>query len=265
MGIANKALVYSDVLAARTLCTRIVRKLFLGGQSALSLWSIRYSVSSPGNGQDTLMISCPEIATTSVMCSVKGLACQSFQVKHLIYESGIVYMCCVGLEGMCDGSGFVSLSLNRLGESFCACWRHSLGSSRNHSNAGGSLSLSHTHTHFASLEPKWYLSLLWVFFFLICKFGILQLKQAKTELLSASKVAYRFLSNVRSNVTNISPQGPGTVNSSDNGSLRIQGTWLKGMLNTSKPSTSTETDNKDEDANHAIPNQQKKQSHDSFG
>ncbi|CAH8336960.1 unnamed protein product [Eruca vesicaria subsp. sativa] len=28
----------------------------------------------------------------------------------------------------------------RLGESFCPCWRHSLGSSRNHSTAGGSYS-----------------------------------------------------------------------------------------------------------------------------
>lgn len=81
----------------------------------------------------------------------------------------------------------------------------------------------------------------------------MQLKQAKTELLSASKVAYRFLSNVTSSVTNStngSPQQPGTVNNSDNGNLRIQGTWLKGMLNTSKPSTSTEIENKDEDANH---------------
>ncbi|KAF8114039.1 hypothetical protein N665_0043s0107 [Sinapis alba] len=91
----------------------------------------------------------------------------------------------------------------------------------------------------------------------------MRLKQAKTELLSASRVAYRFLSNVTSNVTNISPQGPGTVNNSDNGNLRMQGTWLKGMLNTAKPSTSTETDNKDEDGNHAITNQQKKQSRDS--
>ncbi|KAL0688434.1 hypothetical protein Bca4012_088111 [Brassica carinata] len=71
--------------------------------------------------------------------------------------------------------------------------------------------------------------------------------------LPASKVAYRFLSNVTSSVTNStngSPQQPGTVNNSDNGNLRIQGTWLKGMLNTSKPSTSTEIENKDEDANH---------------
>uniref|UniRef100_A0A1J3CC15 DeSI-like protein n=4 Tax=Noccaea caerulescens TaxID=107243 RepID=A0A1J3CC15_NOCCA len=91
----------------------------------------------------------------------------------------------------------------------------------------------------------------------------MRIKQAKTELMSASKVAYRFLSNVTSNVTNGSngsPQRPGTLNNSENGNLRMQGTWLKGMLNTAKPSTSTERENKDEDANHAI---KQKQSRDS--
>ena len=93
----------------------------------------------------------------------------------------------------------------------------------------------------------------------------MRMKQAKTELVSASKVAYRFLSNVTSNVTNGSngsPQRPGTLNNSDSGNLRLQGSWLKGLLNTAKPSTSTEIGNKDEDANHAVTNQ-KKQSRDS--
>ncbi|KAL0798423.1 hypothetical protein Bca101_053598 [Brassica carinata] len=93
----------------------------------------------------------------------------------------------------------------------------------------------------------------------------MRVKQAKTELVSASKVAYRFLSNITSNVTNGSPQQrPGTLGSSENGSLRLQGSWFKGLLNTAKPSTSTEIEDRDEDAtNHAIPNQQNKQSRDS--
>ncbi|CAL9226832.1 unnamed protein product [Arabidopsis halleri] len=93
----------------------------------------------------------------------------------------------------------------------------------------------------------------------------MRMKQAKTELVSASKVAYRFLSNVTSNVTNGSngsPQRSGTLNNSDSGNLRLQGSWLKGLLNTAKPSTSTEIGNKEEDANHAITSQ-KKQSRDS--
>ena len=93
---------------------------------------------------------------------------------------------------------------------------------------------------------------------------MLQVKQAKTELVSASKVAYRFLSNITSNVTNGSPQRPpGTLSSSDNGNMRLQGSWFKGLLNTAKPSTSTEMESKDEDANHGVPNHQRKQSRDS--
>jgi hypothetical protein len=91
----------------------------------------------------------------------------------------------------------------------------------------------------------------------------MRIKQAKTELVSASKVAYRFLSNVTSNVTNDSPQRPGTLNSSENGNLRLQGSWFKGLLNTAKPSTSREMGNKDEDANQATTNQQKNQNRDS--
>ena len=90
----------------------------------------------------------------------------------------------------------------------------------------------------------------------------MQIKQAKTEIVSASKVAYRFLSNVTSNVTNGSSNGlqqrPGTLTNSENGNSSLQGSWFKGLLNTSKPSTSTEIDNKDDDEN-----QQRKQSRDS--
>ncbi|KAF2617005.1 hypothetical protein F2Q68_00040388 [Brassica cretica] len=91
----------------------------------------------------------------------------------------------------------------------------------------------------------------------------MRVKQAKTELVSASKVAYRFLSNITSNVTNGSPQRPGTLSSSENGNLRLQGSWFKGLLNTAKPSTSTEMESKDEDANRGAPNHQRKQSRDS--
>ncbi|CAA7033593.1 unnamed protein product [Microthlaspi erraticum] len=94
----------------------------------------------------------------------------------------------------------------------------------------------------------------------------MRIKQAKTELVSASKVAYRFLSNVTSNVTNGtngSPQRPGTLNNTENGNLRLQGSWFKGLLNTAKPSTSREMGNKDEDANQATTNQQKNQNRDS--
>ncbi|CAN6922386.1 unnamed protein product [Brassica oleracea] len=54
----------------------------------------------------------------------------------------------------------------------------------------------------------------------------MRIKQAKTEIVSASKVAYRFLSNVTSNVTNGSSNGlqqrPGTLTSSENGNSRLQ-------------------------------------------
>ncbi|CAN6914764.1 unnamed protein product [Brassica oleracea] len=57
----------------------------------------------------------------------------------------------------------------------------------------------------------------------------MRIKQAKTEIVSASKVAYRFLSNVTSNVTNGSSNGlqqrPGTLTNSENGnsSLQVEG------------------------------------------
>ncbi|CAN1180677.1 DeSI-like protein At4g17486 [Linum perenne] len=61
-------------------------------------------------------------------------------------------------------------------------------------------------------------------------------KQAKTEIVTASKVAYRFLLGVGSN--NGSPG-----NSNGGGSPRIQATWLKNLItNGAKPSTSAEID-----------------------
>ncbi|CAF2246070.1 unnamed protein product [Brassica napus] len=53
-------------------------------------------------------------------------------------------------------------------------------------------------------------------------------KEAKTELVLTSKVANRFFSDVSSDVTNSSngpPQRPGTSNKSDNGKMKMQGSW----------------------------------------
>ncbi|XP_009109196.2 uncharacterized protein LOC103834861 [Brassica rapa] len=53
-------------------------------------------------------------------------------------------------------------------------------------------------------------------------------KEAKAELVSTSKVASRLLSDVSSDVTNSSsgpPQRPGTSNKSDNGKMKMQGSW----------------------------------------
>ena len=132
LGIVNKQPECSAVIVPRILCTLIVRRFFLGRRIALSSWLIRYCVSSAGNGLDILMISCLKIVITSVMYSVTGLVCQNSQVKFIIWESGCVFVLVL--------KAYVvvwALSLYRLGESLCSCWRHSLGSCRKHSNAGG--------------------------------------------------------------------------------------------------------------------------------
>ncbi|CAL1371152.1 unnamed protein product [Linum trigynum] len=68
----------------------------------------------------------------------------------------------------------------------------------------------------------------------------LRFRQAKTEIVSASKVAYRFLLGVASN-NGYTPESPGNSNG---GSLRVQATWFKNLVTTrGKPSTSTEVDN----------------------
>lgn len=82
---------------------------------------------------------------------------------------------------------------------------------------------------------------------------LLQLRQAKTEIVSASKVAYRFLLGVTNNVVN----GNGNVrndpdtpsnSSRGGGSPRFQGTWFKNLItNGAKPSSSSEIqDNRDD-------------------
>uniref|UniRef100_A0A6N2LGZ3 PPPDE domain-containing protein n=1 Tax=Salix viminalis TaxID=40686 RepID=A0A6N2LGZ3_SALVM len=65
-------------------------------------------------------------------------------------------------------------------------------------------------------------------------------RQAKTEIVSASKVAYRFLASVTSNNGSAleSPEN------SNRGVPRFQGTWFKNLIaNGVKPSSSTEVDN----------------------
>ncbi|KAH6770902.1 PPPDE putative thiol peptidase family protein [Perilla frutescens var. hirtella] len=69
-------------------------------------------------------------------------------------------------------------------------------------------------------------------------------RQAKTEIVTASKVAYRFLAGVASNNSVVSPESPGN---SSRGSPRFQGTWFKNLISAGpKPSTSSEMENRDE-------------------
>ncbi|CAL0303368.1 unnamed protein product [Lupinus luteus] len=70
----------------------------------------------------------------------------------------------------------------------------------------------------------------------------LRLRQAKTEIVSASKVAYRFLLGVTNNVkTDL--ESPSNSNR-EGGSPRFQATWLKNIItNGAKPSTSSEAVN----------------------
>jgi hypothetical protein len=77
---------------------------------------------------------------------------------------------------------------------------------------------------------------------------LLQFRQAKTEIVSASKVAYRFILGV----TNSVKPGPDSPNNSNNevSSPRFQASWLKNLIaNGAKPSTSSEA----EDQNGAVP------------
>jgi hypothetical protein len=70
----------------------------------------------------------------------------------------------------------------------------------------------------------------------------LRFRQAKTEIVSASKVAYRFILGV----TNSVKPGPDSPNNSNNevSSPRFQASWLKNLItNGAKPSTSSEAEN----------------------
>ena len=71
-----------------------------------------------------------------------------------------------------------------------------------------------------------------------------QFRQAKTEIVSASKVAYRFLLGVTNNVTSSSPEASGNSN---RGSPRFQATWFKNLITSgAKPSSSSELENQEE-------------------
>ena len=63
----------------------------------------------------------------------------------------------------------------------------------------------------------------------------LQMKQVKTEIVSASKVAYRFLAGIGSN-SQVSPDNQ----SSNRNSTRFQVSWFKNIIPAGdKPSTSS--------------------------
>ncbi|OMO68388.1 hypothetical protein CCACVL1_19981 [Corchorus capsularis] len=69
----------------------------------------------------------------------------------------------------------------------------------------------------------------------------LRFRQAKTEIVSASKVAYRFLLGVGSSGSNDS------AGNSNRGSPRFQAAWFKNLITTgAKPSSSSENGNQDD-------------------
>ncbi|KAI9084140.1 hypothetical protein K1719_033811 [Acacia pycnantha] len=72
----------------------------------------------------------------------------------------------------------------------------------------------------------------------------IRLRQARTEIVSASKVAYRFLLGVTSNVRSDS----GLLNNSNSeGAPIFQATWFKNLITTgAKPSSSSEIQNEGE-------------------
>lgn len=73
----------------------------------------------------------------------------------------------------------------------------------------------------------------------------LQFRQAKDEIVSASKVAYRFLAGVASNNSAVSSESPGD---STRGSPRFQSSWFQNLVPSgAKPSGSLELNNMDED------------------
>ncbi|KAL3652407.1 hypothetical protein CASFOL_002088 [Castilleja foliolosa] len=78
-------------------------------------------------------------------------------------------------------------------------------------------------------------------------------RQAKTEIVTASKVAYQFLAGIASNNSIVSPEASGNLT---RGSPKFQGAWFKNIIsNGAKPSSSSELKIGDEEALH----QQQKQ------
>ncbi|XP_031275279.1 deSI-like protein At4g17486 [Pistacia vera] len=77
----------------------------------------------------------------------------------------------------------------------------------------------------------------------------LRLRQARTEIVSASKVAYRFLLGVANN-GNGNSNGPVPDSPSNliRGTPRVQATWFKNLITTgAKPSSSSDTENNEGD------------------
>ncbi|XP_022738087.1 uncharacterized protein LOC111290854 [Durio zibethinus] len=71
----------------------------------------------------------------------------------------------------------------------------------------------------------------------------LRLRQTKTEIVSASKVAYRFLVGV----TSSSSGGNDSSGNSNRGSPRFQAAWFKSLISTgAKPSSSSEIETQDD-------------------
>ncbi|RWV98680.1 hypothetical protein BHE74_00039336 [Ensete ventricosum] len=65
---------------------------------------------------------------------------------------------------------------------------------------------------------------------------LLQLRQAKDEIVTASKVAYRFMAGLASN-SRATPESPSYSN---RGSPRFQGAWFKNLMSMgAKPSAGT--------------------------
>lgn len=71
--------------------------------------------------------------------------------------------------------------------------------------------------------------------------GFLQFRQAKTEIVTASKVAYRFLLGVTSNPT-VTPESPSNSNRA-----RFQSAWFKNLMSsTARPSSSSSIENQED-------------------
>lgn len=92
-------------------------------------------------------------------------------------------------------------------------------------------------------------SLSFIFLSLYIKFllsGFLwdvQFRQAKTEILSASKTAYNFLVGIASNVQSSAiPDSPSNSNTNMGNMSRLQGPWFKNLVSMGvKPTSDSET------------------------
>ena len=97
------------------------------------------------------MISCPETATTSVMCSVTGLACQSSQVKMCIENN--VCVCVLVLKAYVIVRVLVS-TLTGWVNRFAQAGDTALEVAETTAMRVG-LSLSLFFSRLVSMEPKW--------------------------------------------------------------------------------------------------------------